>query len=341
MSMNASSADPRDKVYGIVSLLKLETRAMIKVDYNMDYTSILRDVIMACIEECEDLTILLYTKPKNHIDDTAHWLSEEDFQSFLLQSDPIYDSLQSGRHSQLYTPEYHPLRSSQQEKTYQFPVEPGGVVRRRWLPCISTLASAPAYAYDMETADARYHAKSLVSYSYDYDLHHLGLRQSLQQRLLPYFMVRGHLIDMSQGLMAIEARDLVPTDLEFDSHMMHAWVPQYFTTGNKTNERDLRTFVRYIEANKLAEDALMFQTHYSVGFTTANHDPGDNVFAVDGIPEPLLLRPLGNEKYRFLGRCYLWAALELDYWNVGSHLGLWPDRPYDLGSEQTRMITLC
>jgi len=105
-----------------------------------------QDVVRACIEECEDLTILLYAKPKNHIDDNANWLSEEDFQHFFLQSDPIYDSLQSGRHSQLYTPAYHPLRSPQQEKIYQFPIEAGGVVRRRWLHCISTLAPAPAFA---------------------------------------------------------------------------------------------------------------------------------------------------------------------------------------------------
>ena len=156
--------------------------------------------------------------------------------------------------------------------------------------------------------------------------------------------------------MTIEARDL---ETKARGGRLYPWLLRYFQDEDDAPEIEeitekgdpsvqhvrqkdnLSTFIRYMQSNKLAEDALMFQTHYSVGFTTTNHNPGDCVFAVDGIPEPLLLRSLGNNNYRVLGRCYLWAALELDYWNPGSRLGLWPDRPYDLGPEQTRMITLC
>ena len=50
--MSASSTDPPDKFYGIMSLLKPETRAMIQVDYNLDYTRIIQDVRTQVCTHC-------------------------------------------------------------------------------------------------------------------------------------------------------------------------------------------------------------------------------------------------------------------------------------------------
>jgi hypothetical protein len=67
---------------------------------------------------------------------------------------------------------------------------------------------------------------------------------------------------------------------------------------------------------------------------------GDYFFAIDGAPYPFLLRKIGQAKCRIVGMCYVWAALELDYWNPGTRKGTCLDRPYDLGQEQTQMIEI-
>jgi hypothetical protein len=366
--MYASSADVRDKIYGIVSLLKPETRAMIPVDYSRHYLHILRDVMVACIEECEDLTMLLYTASHSSVDGSTNVFGLQEFQNFLRNSTRIYSSLQSGRLNLPYVPTTHLTRSSRPETICQFSARPNRILGKCWLPLVSTRSSETAAAHDMESADTNLPAKSLISRSSYPRRDHPGSQMSLRHQILPCLQVRGHLIDISQGLMAVEARRIA-TDFSLMAVRYgpknFKWLARYFTSpeSNKLSSpddriidrhhqcldnggrvqysgKDIADFLRYIQSNENAENAFMFQTHYSVGFTTTKHGSGDFVFAVDGVPEPLVLRHLGNETYRILGSCYLWAALELDYWNVGSHLGLWPERPYDLGTEQTRLIKI-
>lgn len=71
-----------------------------------------------------------------------------------------------------------------------------------------------------------------------------------------------------------------------------------------------------------------------------NFREGDAIFAVDGVSTPLILREIKPGEYRIVSECYLWAALELDYWNPGTKKGRWGTRHYDHGCEQTRMITI-
>lgn len=120
----------------------------------------------------------------------------------------------------------------------------------------------------------------------------------------------------------------------------------------QTNLRDLQTFAKALakEGNALRDQRLLmgsspanlFRTHYSVGFCRAIVQPGDMIFAIDGVRVPLILRRHDGTSsgYRVVGECYLWAALELDYWNPGTKKGIWSSRPYDLGQVQTRMIEI-
>jgi hypothetical protein len=68
---------------------------------------------------------------------------------------------------------------------------------------------------------------------------------------------------------------------------------------------------------------------------------GDEVWAVDGVRVPLILRKTGWLQYRVVSECYFWAALELDYWNPGSKKGRWGD-DVELPSypEQTHFIDI-
>jgi hypothetical protein len=122
---------------------------------------------------------------------------------------------------------------------------------------------------------------------------------------------------------------------------------------HRTNLEDLRTFEEALDQEKNAsrDDGIavgdgfvkLFRTYYSAGFCRIKLRPNDMIFAVDGVRAPLVLRRHDDHSslYRVISECYLWAALELDYWNPGTHKGIWSSRPHDLGQVQTRMIEIC
>jgi hypothetical protein len=122
---------------------------------------------------------------------------------------------------------------------------------------------------------------------------------------------------------------------------------------DQTNVEDMWTFKAALgqEENSPRDEGIIvgnspvnvFRTHYSVGFCRTKLRPGDMIFAVDGVRVPLALRRRDSTSlvYRVVSECYLWAALELDYWNPGTRKGVWSSRPYNLGKVQTRMIQLC
>jgi hypothetical protein len=131
------------------------------------------------------------------------------------------------------------------------------------------------------------------------------------------------------------------------------WCPfqRCWITTQRTNLKDLREFEEALDREKAPDDdgyvvfstpPNVFRTYYSIGFCRATVQPDDMIFAVDGVRAPLILRKQNGASsgYRVVGDCYLWAALELDYWNPGTWKGLWRSRPYDLGKVQTQMIEI-
>lgn len=60
MSTSASSSDPRDKIFGVLSLLEPQLREFLPVDYSLDHVEVFGLAIMICIAECESLKILKY-----------------------------------------------------------------------------------------------------------------------------------------------------------------------------------------------------------------------------------------------------------------------------------------
>jgi hypothetical protein len=106
------------------------------------------------------------------------------------------------------------------------------------------------------------------------------------------------------------------------------------------NLHDLASFLR--DGRRWGKGRHLFETNNSVGFTDGNYRERDQVFAIDGAKSPFILRRVGEEnEYKIVSDCYLWAALELDYWNPGTRKGLWEDgddrQPRE---EQTRMIEM-
>jgi hypothetical protein len=74
----------------------------------------------------------------------------------------------------------------------------------------------------------------------------------------------------------------------------------------------------HADAEKYGHSRRMFCTRYSVGFAENSFEAGDVVFAVDGATSPMILRSCGENQYKVVGECYLWAAAEKNYWSVGT-----------------------
>ena len=124
------------------------------------------------------------------------------------------------------------------------------------------------------------------------------------------------------------------TSMNLEGPPEHPDRPRYPTKLNsqmrdRTNLGDLRAFEKLLDLERQASwrldhslitdslitgngDFNLFGTHYSVGFTRVKLESRDCIFAVDGVPTPLLLRrhPLRGSACRLVGECYLWAALD-------------------------------
>jgi hypothetical protein len=84
----------------------------------------------------------------------------------------------------------------------------------------------------------------------------------------------------------------------------------------------------------------MFTTSNSVGFARCELQKGDEIWAIDGARAPFVLRRTAAKIFHIIDECYLWAALELDYWNPGTGKGRLHDRKPAPYKEQTHIIEI-
>ena len=87
-------------------------------------------------------------------------------------------------------------------------------------------------------------------------------------------------------------------------------------------------------------EGQIFLSHFSVGCVQTSIQTGDEIFAVDGVGSPLVLRKTGVNQYRIVTECWLLAALELDCWNPGTKKGRWGEDVERPTETQTRMIEI-
>ncbi|KAH7076051.1 heterokaryon incompatibility protein-domain-containing protein [Paraphoma chrysanthemicola] len=319
LSIDAHASDPRDTVYGILSLMKPEIRDLLPVDYSLSQYQVFRNVIVACIAERGDLTVLSYPRYPLTLIDTRHVFvfGPDEFKAYLDNDGRLYKPA-LGWSDPLPKFDHQPWRGK---------------------VCFNNAS------HTMEIDDQTELSASSMFSKFEVNPDGVPLRQ-----ILPRLKVRAHLIDL--------VRDRLPQDsvhrilneqmqdlskLPSNPFRNYFRMPRDDKKGNRVgvdcHVRDLYQFIQSIPPSH----ATVFCTFYSVGFASRKtyYDitrTGNYVFAIDSIPYPLVLRKVGHGTYRIVTMCYVWAALELDYWNPGTHKGLWPDRPIDLGREQTQMI---
>jgi hypothetical protein len=84
MSANALSADPRDKVFGVSSLLKPRFREFLPIDYSMDSAHVLGIAVVLLAAEACNLAILRHARLPNVLDCTnASSFGTEELHDYL------------------------------------------------------------------------------------------------------------------------------------------------------------------------------------------------------------------------------------------------------------------
>jgi len=105
----------------------------------------------------------------------------------------------------------------------------------------------------------------------------------------------------------------------------------------KAKLRNLREFLKQASGY---ESCDFFSSYFSIGAAECGIKKGDEIFAVDGVRIPLVLRRAGPQQYWVVTGCLLWAALQLDCWNPGTNegrCGPGVERPTE---KQTQMIEI-
>ncbi|KAH7408591.1 heterokaryon incompatibility protein-domain-containing protein [Phaeosphaeria sp. MPI-PUGE-AT-0046c] len=375
ISTAAHSSDPRDKVFGVLSLLDTQSRDFIPVDYALSYNQVLGLAVMLCIAECTDLRLLLFAHlPATSDHSTACTFGLEEFRRFLCDRKngilgrsasfkDTWDDVQ--KHRRRF---YNDIRTTR------------GLDNDPWLEdihlafdydyrCVPWFAHVTARMKSIRTGSIE-SVKTLSAEKLSYIEHNPEWYATHQ--ILPRIKVRAHLIDISLGQLSRECTSLsdIVRNQGIDEDSKYAWLHRVFqrpqdaemssnhqrstamTLANPETSSDFNG-IDFMQCDSHIQDGSdtsrffghhppdfsLFRTHYSVGSSRSWHTVGDHVFAIDGVSWPLLLRPVGSGTYRIVGLCYLWAAANLDYWCPGTFKGLWLEKPFDLGA-QTRMIEI-
>lgn len=327
--------DRKDRIFAVLSLMEPSSRSLIPADYNLSVESVYCHAAIAVVASLQNLNILTYvTSIGDDLTDSVS-MSSKEFEEFVLS----YDSrTYQSRHR--LRPGNHPWKAHPEIKILQ---EPSGMSAT--IPHQNGLHNASHQCYIAVPSSLLY--------------------SRAESNVMPRFHVRAHLLDtILWSVDWFEPRNVYRL-------FQGSWFKSYFSLYSRlegvksdrmddipqnlsewTNESDLQAFEESFEPLPgRAPGSLVFVTHYSMGHmprkspslevsSSVIFRPGDAIFAVDGISTPLILREIRPGEYKVVSECYLWAALELDYWSPGTKKGIWGTRHYDHGCEQTRMITI-
>jgi hypothetical protein len=268
LSVNASSSDPRDKIFGVHSLLQPRTKGFLPIDYSLDYERVSGLAIMLCIAEMGRLKLLMYARLPNTSDIySACTFGREEFREFLLQRDDLV--------------------RRENSSTFHFAER-----LRQWMPCISVeMISTTTQRLDA-VVPSREGLVSVVQQT---------STQFPFRQILPRLGVRAHLLDISCESMRStgDISTECTTDMLKDV-MLHMSLPygnvsssvissEWLWLGNlfqSPRDRQLSgesvqkmtqptrsifnrpDFAQFqVEVNSFPI-STMFRTHYSVGFST-------------------------------------------------------------------------
>jgi hypothetical protein len=310
--------DPRDRVFAVLSLMDAQARSLISADYSLDQNSVYTNAIVAIIITQQNLAIL-YHGGIGYASRSEDWRTRPCFEFQHFQN-------------------YLDSRGSD----IQFQGESAGP----WQSIINVDVVQPSDYHN----EVRHQANASCI---------ITRPQPVRLDLLPRLRVRAHYIDrveqttlrpkptgggvgdnLEPYITGSSPRRVYSSRAEFfrASVPLPDAPPQasnvILVNDREVNATDLMTF------SKACWGQEVFSSYFSVGFSGAVFEKGDEIFAIDSVRKPLILRQTGAQSYRVVGVCYLWAALELDCWNPGTKKGRWGPNVKRPTEKQTRMIEI-
>ncbi|KAH7073307.1 heterokaryon incompatibility protein-domain-containing protein [Paraphoma chrysanthemicola] len=349
--LEGQCTDPRDQIFAVLSFMDPRARALVSVDYSLQTILVYANAVTVVLICHQNLDILSEVS----CGATDQWqsfpgLTLYQFSTFLQQKD---DEIQLVLRSQWKT-------RSVRKRIRQFTEDKVGSWRSKVeVQVTDRLPSTPTITS----------GKALLSYLW---LHFLATEPDIQDPwgwdIFPRLQVCAHYVDTVDGGFYSLGKDTpqsrcVRYSAEDDGSFRRdvssqavidafrpffrhsetpvaadtSFLPQSFAESD-TNLLDLEIFKQQIKG--LDPDLICFTTTCSVGFALTDFLVGDEVWAIDGARAPFILRRTGDYTYRIVCECYLWAALELDYWNPGTKKGKWNKNRTAHGAQQTYSIEI-
>ncbi|CAO2657372.1 Nn.00g034980.m01.CDS01 [Neocucurbitaria sp. VM-36] len=337
VGIDCEATDARDRVFAMLSLMEPHIRSLIPVDYSLEPEAVYSSAIIAIMATEQNLDILSYAS-------IVHGLVDEDW--------PRDPSMGMQQFKQYLVEKF--VTSPGRSKLKMFEGERVGP----WRSTIHVNIVAPASYHEHQ---AKQQNISCI----------IQRPQPPSRGLLPLFCVRAHYIDSVDNTHlfpeAINAMGLAQ-NIFGDPYLIqlerYSWCHSCFKRSQPeplsyldlclpyghnlaafaesskpdTNLHDLYAFLEALFMK--GSSKKMFLSKYSVGCADSGFQHGDAIFAIDGARAPFILRKTETQRYRIIGECYLWAALELDYWNPGTKKGRWDANDQGPRPTQTQMIEI-
>jgi len=313
------ATDPKDKVFALLSIMEPAARSLIPVDYSMHLRLVHAYTMIAIMSTQNSLDLLRYIHVQRpdeaRFDLPLGYVSET-----LFRNKPQFTSGKSG--------------------TWQPSVRSG----------INDGSAAPGNA-DLEV---RFDTPD----------------EELFKNMLPRFAARAHYLDTvaisrfcshpghrgpvrcSCSYKDLTRRSVGASECE---RSQHVWLSNY-VPGYNIMSQAIPTLLMGDLKQRLNEQgssgrpssyAYGFVTRFSVGCAGVDFEEGDEIFAIDGASVPFILRPTGHNKYRLVGECYLWAALDSKRSGLGllrrgrKRKRLGHGEHFAEPADQTRTIEIC
>jgi hypothetical protein len=305
ISMNSSSSDPRDKVFGVLGMLDPSVRTCIPVDYSMTLTQVYQRVATACVVDTGDLSMLC----------CAHIPSESDLltTSVFGHAEFLYyrqSAFIEGQPQKLWRWSCWTIRVALQSNH-------GDNDRH------NTQEKARNLSWDRIREYTLYHISSIVSRDAlrNFRWRNIGceLESAVEilsdvqptDQLLPGVRVRAHFIDHVLGSTRSTPEDLANKTFVENQNFTsvdYQWMHSLRFREARTPVSWMEHFMNMEKFGKTissSEDQKSFYTRYTIGSSPSDFRPGDKIFALDGVPCPLLLRRARPNQYRIVGKCYI------------------------------------
>ncbi|CAI6335625.1 unnamed protein product [Periconia digitata] len=321
------ATDPRDKIYGIHSLLNPESRALIDIDYASGVAEVFTKAAAVVVRERQSLDIILRaitSRRDAHISGPLSPDSVDGLPSWV----PNWYQDTSIWSCQFESEVLGPWKStvdlvvdnSREREPPTEQLDSSGVTTEMLASPSFTRLRVRAHFIDV-----------IVSIDYEQLMGFMACRQffTLVRHLIEGAMDPLQTLPLDQELPQDQYRH-VRSDSNRIIQLMHrCGVPGGQDLGALFKEWQTRYSWHSFENSGYGTQTrnnTVFRTRYSIGHTPSHYTAEAlTIFAVDGVRDPLILQKTetNEHSYKIIDGCYLLAALELDRLNTPHSTGLW------------------